>query len=600
MGPLGTIHANQHAILCQALTHEFAEVYSKKIYGELKISQDHYKCRGLSFINCEFDDTISFKVIDLKFGVRFIDCVFNGHCFFDQVKATGIDDAFNQDNVGIYFKNCSHSKSLTIANSKLERALRLYNQQNLSSLKISRLEAHAVDLQECKIGGIDVEHTNTVIGFRIEKSEVSGQGRYFGSTGDGFTFMSTVFKRDQQLWANNVRSITTNDGEFEDELKIKACKAETYTFYGTKFKKAVNIVTLDTANGIDAVVDSIYLRNCNFEGGFTFTGNKQLIGGQINCGKLVIGCSNLLAGNIVFEKTDIRELEVGGANVTASVSFSNCGFKVVHIDNFINQGKLYFADVESIDRNGSVFSLAKTSLGTSIFLNVNLLHFEKIIIKHSNLTDIIFTDVVWFKPNQLNPVDTFTDKVTIDIDADFKKKNGDYRNWSLYKTNREVYRQLKYTALKIGNTVQSISFQSQEMRHYKKELEYYRPFGRFAGNKAMMWMNQSNNYGNAWIKPVWIFLLLNLGFYLIITILQSGEYDLWPSFHNDDIKSTWTLLTTHLDAYWGLLNPVRKLSDVYPDHKYFSAWTMFWDYLDRLAIAYFVFQIVSAFRKYTK
>ena len=600
MAHQSAIHNNQHGQIYNELTKEFPVIDSRKIYGELSIGQNHYQCKGLSFINCEFDDTIRFNVVDLKLGVRFIDCTFNGGCFFDQVTATGIDDSFNGDNVGIYFKNCSHRKCLSITNAKLERALRLYKQQELSSLKLGGIEVHSVDINDCKIDGIDVEHVLTVIGFRIEKSEVSGQGRYFGCKGDGFAFLQTGFARDQQLWANTVRSITTNDGKFEDEFRVKACPADTYTFYGTEFKKAVNITTLDNANGIDAVISSFYLRNCNFAGGLTFTGNKQLIGGQTNCGKLVIGCSNLLAGNLLFEKTDINELEISGTNVTASLNFSNCGLKMVHIDNFINQGKLYFADVESSGRDGSLFSIAKTSLGTSIFLNVNLLHFEKIIIKHSSLTDILFTDVAWFNPQQLNPIDTFMDNVTVDINSEFKKSKKDYRQWKLYQTNREVYRQLKYTAAKIGDIVRSLSFQAEEMTLYKKELEYYKEIGRFSGNKAMMWANQSNNYGNAWIKPVWILLLLNLGFFLVITILQSGKYYLWPSFNKEDAAATWSLISAHFDAYWSILNPIRRLVDVFPDQKHFSAWTVFWDYLDRLTVSYFIFQIVSAFRKYSK
>jgi len=585
--------------LYKSLEQEFPVISDQSILGDVRINKERYPCQGLLFKNCEFEGELKFDAVDLKLGVRFTDCVFKKNLVFANVTATGIKDLFNDDNVSIFFKNCVHDKALIIVNSEFERAIRIEQQQGMEDLTISKTKAHSIDFFESKLGGLDIEYVGTKIGFRIEKSEVSGQGRYFGCEGGGFTFMGSGFKRDQSLWANKVQSISTNDGVFEEEFKIKACPADSYTLYGTEFKKGVTIMTLDNDNHINAVIKSLYVKNCDFKGGLSFTGHKQ-IAGLANCEKLMIICSNLLTGNLTFENSVIIQLDIQGTNTVASISFQKCDFKTVHIDHFINQGKLYFGDMESYDRTGSVFSVAKTSLGSAIFLNVNLLHFESVIIKHSHLTDIVFTDVKWFTRAQLNPAATFNDDVSVDEIYHFRKGKIDYRLWALLKTNKEVYRQLKYAALRLGDSVQSLVFQGQEMKLYKRELAFYRPDKNYIGNKVMMWLNQSNNYGNDWIKPVWILLLVNVFFYVMITILQSGRFHLFPSFLDKDVQATGTLLTSHFDAYWSLLNPIRKLSDLFPEKKSFSAWTVFWDYFDRIAVSYFIFQIVSAFRKYTK
>lgn len=594
-----TIHVNHTHQIYDSFKQEFPVISDQTILGDILIDQERYACLGLKFTNCEFKGEVKFDSVNIKFGVRFIDCVFEKNCVFIKLYQKDIKEGFNDDNNGIYFKNSTNNKAIIIHNSKIERAVRFDNQESLKDLSLANVEAHGVDIIESKIGGLDIDSLETKIGFRIEKSEVSGQGRYFGCSGGGITFMSTKFERDQYLRTNSVQSIVTNDGVFQDELIIKACPADNYTFYGTDFKKGVNITAVDGNNPV-TILKSFYIKNCNFQGGLSFIGNKGKAMLLSNLEKLTIICSNLLLGNITFEHTDIYELSISGTNTAASISFRNGAFKTVRLDYLINQGKLYFADIECLDRNGSSLSIAKTSLGSAILLNVNLLHFESVIIKHSHLTDMIFTDVKWFNLNQLNPRATFTDEINVDLIYHFKKKKSDFRGWALIKTNKEVYRQLKYTALKLGDSVQSLVFQGQEMKLYKDELDFYRWDRLSTGNKAMMWLNQSNDYGNAWLKPVLILLALNLGFYGVITILQSGEYYLLPSCNKVDIVRTWQLLSTHFDAYWYLLNPIRKLNDLYADKKVFSSWTVFWDYFDRIIVSYFIFQVVSAFRKYTK
>ena len=180
------------------------------------------------------------------------------------------------------------------------------------------------------------------------------------------------------------------------------------------------------------------------------------------------------------------------------------------------------------------------------------------------------------------------------------KKSDNLKNWSLAKTNREVFRQLKYAATKQGDAVQSLVFQGDEMNQFNKELECYSFQWKRVGNKLMMTFNRSNDYGNNWVKPVLLLFCINIIFFVLITIAQSGLFN-WRIARNlDDLSKTWEVLWENNGAYWNILNPVRKLSDVYKNKGPYDGTTIFWDCFDRLVLSYFLFQIVSAFRKYSK
>jgi hypothetical protein len=49
-----------------------------------------------------------------------------------------------------------------------------------------------------------------------------------------------------------------------------------------------------------------------------------------------------------------------------------------------------------------------------------------------------------------------------------------------------------------------------------------------------------------------------------------------------------------------LLNPVHRISDLNEKINNYSDWIYFWDLLSRVIVSYFIFQMISAFRKFNK
>ncbi|MHA4896231.1 hypothetical protein ACXZ1K_15875 [Pedobacter sp. PWIIR3] len=593
------IHANHiDAEFYDKISGNFAEFSDLILLPEIKINASNFKCNGLIFRNCEFPSNVFFDDADVKLGVRFIECSFSKKIGFNNIKSSGIDNGFNEDNNNVVFKDCPEIKDVFFNGCSTERSVKFDGCPAINKIEIHQCNMHGFHLEKSEIGSMDLGYFRSTLGFRIEKSKVTGQGRYFDCRGGGFTFMQSEVSRDQQFWACNVESIVTNDGSFEDELKIKACTSKHgYTFAGTSFQKSVTVTTRDDANEIDAVIEAIYIDNCDFQGGFEILGNEPA-NNQANLKKLKIKCSALMKGNITINGCNINSMELQGTNVTGNISFRNCRITCAVLNHFTNLGKLYFSDLRPLSPTGSKFSINKTILGATFLLNVDFKTYRAFNIWHSQLTEMTFSDVKWFDPESLNQDQN--DAGIVLSDSSIKLVKGvDLQSLATARANKEVFRQLKYAATKQGDSVQALIFQGLEMKIFNKELQQYELDRKTLGNKLMMYLNQSNDYGNNWVKPVIILLLLNILFFITITLAQSGQFCMCPASSFEELKKNIEVLWLNNGAYWSLLNPVRRLSDVYLARS-FSGLTIFLDYLDRIVISYFIFQTISAFRKFNK
>lgn len=593
-----TIHFNHSSELYNQFQGDIIEITDKKILFPVKINAANYKCNAILFKNCEFCSTLEVDNVDLKVGLKFLECEFLDDIRFLKVEAKEHNPKFSRDSRNLYFKECTKFMSVSFQECEIGRDVRFYKCDGITKFSVSTSYLDYVMIEKSTVDAISIHRLNTRISFRIHRSTVLGQGRYENCIGDGFSFTNSQFQRDQSIWGCELRSIITNDGTFEEELRISACSiSQGHTFSGTVFKQGVSIKMRDDASNLQANIEDVYLQNCDFQGGFEILADEPA-GNRSRIKKIALKASSLNKGNITFDGAVIEQVELKGTNVSANITFRNCQIDRFIISHFTNLGKLYFSDLNASPTAQSHLSINKTSLGVAIFLNVDLASYKKIDIMHSHLTDIIFTDVKWFNPTLLNKV-VPTKGAGIEMD-DIKDSAVDLNILAGKIASREVYRQLKYAATKQGDIVQSLTFQGLEMQLYNQELGQYQLNWNTLGNKIMMWLNKSNDYGNNWIKPVVLLLMVNFLFFFWITISQSGMFCICIASSLEDVKANFEILWKNNGAYWSLLNPVRRLPDVYPGSKLFSGLTIFLDYFSRIIVSYFIFQIISAFRKYSK
>ncbi|ASB50346.1 hypothetical protein CDL62_14940 [Alkalitalea saponilacus] len=94
--------------------------------------------------------------------------------------------------------------------------------------------------------------------------------------------------------------------------------------------------------------------------------------------------------------------------------------------------------------------------------------------------------------------------------------------------------------------------------------------------------------------------MLTLVFFCLIVVGLSEKLTYLFNLNIDSIVFTWNELTRHSYAIPLLLNPVHELRLIFPEYENISFYVYLIDYFQKIVIAFFIFQVISAFRKYMK
>jgi hypothetical protein len=149
-----------------------------------------------------------------------------------------------------------------------------------------------------------------------------------------------------------------------------------------------------------------------------------------------------------------------------------------------------------------------------------------------------------------------------------------------------------------GNRIQSLVFKQYGLRFFNKEMRLSKKI--FDKDRLIMEFSCTNSHGQDWIKPLFILLGLTVLFGFWLFVIFSPDLTSTLSIKAADIKFT-------LSEFWNskkiipqILNPTHSLSDIFGENISFSGWLYGVDILYRVIYAFFVFQIIAAFRKFIK
>jgi len=214
-------------------------------------------------------------------------------------------------------------------------------------------------------------------------------------------------------------------------------------------------------------------------------------------------------------------------------------------------------------------------MGKTNFTTFSFDGFHEIEIEDSNFSEIITANVRWFAPEII------------------LKKVKDYQGFGKC---RDLFRQLKFAMLKQGDRVQALFFKRYEMQALRKQLLAEKGH---KGEKAMLWMNQSNNHGQNWEKPLFLGLLFTSIMYIAFIISTAPELSNHISLSWANIMLTLKVIPKYSQIALKFLNPTHTYESLgisIRDNK----WGNLFDIVQRIIISYFIFQTISAFRKYIR
>lgn len=316
---------------------------------------------------------------------------------------------------------------------------------------------------------------------------------------------------------------------------------------------------------------NILIESTKFNNGFHYLGNEKQI--ENSTKELKILCSTNLSGDFSFKSLSVKNLFIEGANHNSRIVFNGLKVDSLVLNKFSNFLELQLHRISPLSLE-SVFEIKESILGKTSIFDVNFRKFNKVVIDNSHLSDLEYSNIKW-------PDIIFTN---------------DKSDTNRYLKERENYRQLKQLMSKQGDKVGSLEFEKKEWKSYSIFLKSEK---KSFGDRFILWTNLSNDFGTNWIKPFGLFLGTVFLFYVLILFCYEDKISIWNSYQSGDAERFISLLKDRFWIYFHFLNPAHNLKHFLPKLLE-NNWGMFWNVLLRLFSGYFIFQMIRAFRKFTR
>ncbi|WP_130735911.1 hypothetical protein [Flavobacterium sp. J27] len=523
--------------------------------------------------NVTFKERVIIRDCEINSGIKFSNCKFEKGVIFYNVKSTNYDSTYNAQNESVCFENSEATLIAFENNCFLDRSLTFKKECKIEKLDITNFENRnaGISIRNSNVNYLSISNSKTKI--NLSNSIFQKSTRFETIIGD-VSFVKNEFQEDIMIWNLECPfGLTLNYNLFKDRFKVDASRIKALTIFGDTFEKKAEFENRDTSPNnlnINTYLNKIYISQAKFNEGIDFNG----LGKSLDELDLVI--TPELKGVLNFDNWIVEKAIISGINQNLKLLFKNIKFRFLFINDFTN-----FSDI-SFDRckgngNEAILNLINSDLGSTRFNEFDLKSFKILRLNNVSIDKIRASNVNWFEDNQ----------VEIEVDQQTESEKA--------KRKREIYRQLKQALKNQGNQIDSLIFQARELRCLRGEFKKSEKYS--FGERVIMMVSQSNNYGLNWLKPVLITFFTTLSLYMIIVPGFSDEILFSPSFTKQDFWFTYEIYSNKLVTFWNLFNPVRRYDLTYGE-KIQTNWIYFLDLIHRIFLGIMIFQIIKAFRKY--
>lgn len=356
----------------------------------------------------------------------------------------------------------------------------------------------------------------------------------------GGEFKSVVFWGDQAWGEKNISRIYIQGGKYKS----------------IHFNKSVEISTINITGGEieDILVNSITLKELSIKG----SANPIF---PLVIKRIIFSEINKLSVDIVG--TDIPKIKFDNCYASKDSVFRFISIMVGRIEfkNFINYGQFTFND---LSLNKGDFIIKNSDLGKTTLINCKIEQ-SRLRFTSSKITEIFITGTQM--PGRIAGSN---------------------------ESKRLAYGQIKKVYENRGDVIEANLFFSREMNSYYNALSWRNDLWEkinLAFNKI------STNHGRSWERGFASTLSVGLVFYWLYLYLLGFRI----SWHG----SAETFLNLH-SYFFDFINPVHKTDFVITEQKYNLAYIpKMWlarlcEGFSRIVIAYFIYQLIQAFRKHGK
>lgn len=555
---------------------------------------------GLVFHNCTFKSTLNFTdcytSADVTKGsyIRFVDCHFEG-----SFECYGVGEEKKMANK-VHFVRCEILSGMAIDNIRCEE-LKLVDCVSKYEIRLDGIFCNLIDISRTVLFAAYIETRESSL--RLFESTINERFTFNQHANHNLSIVSSKFPKGFDLYLNESTqpfNVIIFGSQFDEDFQLY------FTF---------NFVKPTNAN--------FKISNTNFIGGF-FVENDKILKPNSSISTFEVIFTNTTKGEISVNDIYIDDIKISGYNSESNVTFSGISTRNFLLDNFNNGSGFRLIDImpQFIDANPSMFAIRNTQLGNAFLSNIDFRLFSEVQISNVNMSSINTSMVEWFIPDLLN-----SSEYNFMIDG-FKNNGigigvlpvGKYELQRYFKSQAEIFRQLKVATKKEGNIPQSLEFQRHEMNCYRQQIkpysdndltkfkrrevdQIYRRKTNGFGENFILRMNQTNDFGQNWIKPIWFlffsaailsipisfFTSATLNYSTLATCKEDIRASLFAAFSSDTISRLFIIL-----------NPTHRVSDLVDHSNKIPVGLYVVDLLSRVVVSYFLFQIVSAFRKFNK
>lgn len=526
------------------------------------------------FLNVIFLGDVTFSNVELNARLSFFNCQFKKEFILWRLHSKQVDNTYYLEIIGCELGNLKISNlhnifGLSISNCKKVSYLDINSCKNIGHIYIFDND-EIENIHISSLLDVDILYLNG--NKRIEKclslnnssiKEVKFRFNFFIDFVDVKSIISNFFLLQNNQCSNRIK--------FSESNSIKKLQIED------------NSTTNELIFNCDSTtkIENILISGGDYGHGFVINGSTDFKSIE----RINYTSSQKNIGPFYFNNLKLDWFILEGTVSNSSIVLNNIVLSDLTIRNLFNYGVISTSGLTVIPNGSNKLEIQNSSLGNFEIRSCDISLFSQIEITKSSLISIKTIQITWFDSKNLNK------SYPISIDS--------------LRTKREVYRQLKQAMSGQGDTIQSLEFKSLEMHEYKNELNLL-PVTNWSwkhiSDRLIMFMNQSNNFGLNWVKPVILAILFTLFTYFILSsivffknpILFDNQCGLFYNFG--------VYLFHYKHRFFLLLDPIFKLKDVFECDKncYFTSIEYFFAFIQRIGIAYFIFQTVAAFRKYLK
>lgn len=610
------------AALDALATQNLVGIINDVQFSSLILNEQNFLAKRITFKDVSFSSELILKRVNLPAGITFVDCNFNGPVIFEGIKSNWPIQISADEKPAIVFTNCKFSGEFLFENFK---EVLLYRCKFIeciftSGLKIDNVQfADIIEFSNCTVekklrityskSNSPIWFTGNIFNGNLDIDTIAASDITFYS---GNEFKSSVLLHDCDL----PNGLSIFNSSFTGQLDMTCVRTVSIglRISGCSFLQAVNIDFQTSPLAEPTGFESIILSDTKFADGIYINGLAREGKVKPRVTFVDVNLSNLLSGNITFTQLDIGYLKLYGYNSLANLAFRNIDCHMVDFDGLINESGLILSDFQAattwpnfekdVEISKSQFKISDSNLGRAQLLRTNFGSFDRFEFHNVIFLDIYTSMVEWPSFKQIDADEVYKLEKEIkevkrsrDISKHLRLKA---ELITLLIAKKEIYRQLKLAYQRQGDLPQSHLFQQGEMKYYLKILAYERP--RKYSEYLILLSNWTNNFGQSWLRALGLLFVCSFVCYSFVAILtsdrldQSQPLDSWNDFYQNIL----TIVYYDIKKWIVILNPAHYLKDIHDEVKSLSFWVYLCDFISRIVVSYFIFQVISAFRKFSK